>query len=434
MSAVRTRDFFQTVAVCLVMVSLVVLAPALAGPLGNNPVLSFMMWGSFLIYLASRPKMPEWVIAVLLAIGLRLAYGFFIGLNSSFGSWLINWGGFAGLASLLVMFVQAVRSRDSARATRWTTLLVAGALPYSWIVIALCLGSIAQTPRTYDALLLAFDSSLGFAPSSFLAKAIEGRPLLTDLTHTIYNALPLGASCVLAWYLESSFRPVRVIPMYITLMIGGVFLYAIYPAAGPHFAYAAGFPDHLPAKWEILAQPLAPFVAPRNAMPSLHFGAMLLLLWNSRAWRPWARIAALLFTAGIAFSTLALGEHYLIDLIVAFPVMLAVQALWTRAIPLTSPPRYRAAAAGLLATAAWLAALRWSIPTFLAYPLLAWVCVLVTVAGSIYLELTLARAAWSSCGQSYCAPDGAVAFWNSAGAYNGSPTATMVHRRTFSAR
>jgi len=48
----------------------------------------------------------------------------------------------------------------------------------------------------------------------------------------------------------------------------------------------------------------------------------------------------------------------------------------------------------VLATAAWLAALRWTVPLFLSFPALAWFCVLFTVAGAVYLERRLARLAW----------------------------------------
>jgi PAP2 superfamily len=387
---------FRRLLIPFVILSLVLLGGGIGWALGNNAILSSMLMGSFLIHMATRPDRAEWLAVLVLAALFRFGYPAFFEFQPYFGSSVIRWGSFLGLASLLIQLILTVRARGEARQARAVTFLTAGALPYSWVLLAFCLSFVTRTSTTYDAYLLAFDSSLG-APVSFIfGRFLAEHPLLQHLTKRVYDALPLGASCILAWNNRSRFRPVNVIPMYITMMVLGYGLYWLYPAAGPAFAYRGLFPQIAPAKWEILSMTLAPFEAPRNAMPSLHFGAMLLLMWNSRTWPAAGRVAAGAFSCGIAFATLGLGEHYLIDLVVAFPFMLAMQSLWTSSVPLGSPSRYQPIAAGALATAAWFAALRWAVPAFLSSSPLAWFCVLTTVGGTIWLERRLARLAWGT--------------------------------------
>jgi hypothetical protein len=381
--------------VVLVALSIVVLSGGLVWAVGNNGFLAFQLLGTFLIHMNTRPSRGECLATLVLAAILRIGYGSIWTFQPYFGSAVLRCGSFLGLASQLVILAQAGRAKSpEIRQTRWSIFLTAGAFPYFWIFIAFCLARVAHTPRTNDALLLAFDTSLGASISFILGKTLYANQMLHDLTSTVYNAIGLGSSCVLAWYSQSRFRPVKALPLYITTMVLGYSLYWVYPAAGPGPAYHAVFPLFPPEKWQILSTPVPPFFAPRNAMPSLHFGAMLLLLWNSRAWSAPLRCLAALFAAGVAFATLALGEHYLIDLVVAFPFMLSIQAMWTTSVPLRDPRRFQPLAAGLLVTGAWLIVLRWCIPAFLASPLIGWLCVMSTVVGALGLELRLARVAW----------------------------------------
>lgn len=378
----------------LVILSILLLGGGIGEAIGNSQILSFMLLGSFLIHMGTQPKRTAWLAVLAVAIVLRTVYAALLPFHPYFASTLISWGSFLGLASLFVQLVQIAAGRGELRRVRILTFLTAGALPYFWLVITFSLSLITNTDRTYDSNLLAFDSSLGASTSFLLGRLLAANPLLNHLTMTVYHALPLGASCLLCWYNRSPFKPVRLIPLYISMMLVGCSLYLLYPAAGPYFAYPGLFPQVMLNKWQILSMKLAPFSAPRNAMPSLHFGAVLLLMWNSRAWSLPGRVLAAAFSCGIAFSTLALGEHYLIDLVVAFPFMLALQACWSTSVPLRSPCRYRPLAAGVLGTAAWFAALRWAIPAFLASAPLAWFCVLFTIVGTLYLERRLARQVW----------------------------------------
>src|ERR1700730_10237780 len=175
-------------AIALVVCSLVLLGGGLQSAIGNNPVLSFMLLGTFLIHMSVRPGRAGWMATLIMGALRRWGDTFFVPLHPFFLSQFINWGGFLGLASLLAMLARK----------RWRVFLVAGALPYSWVILAFCLGFTTHTARTYDCLLMQFDSGLGFLPSFVLGQLLAGRPVLREITHTVYTALPLGAAGLVA--------------------------------------------------------------------------------------------------------------------------------------------------------------------------------------------------------------------------------------------
>jgi hypothetical protein len=146
--------------------------------------------------------------------------------------------------------------------------------------------------------------------------------------------------------------------------------------------------------------PLRVPMAPRNAMPSLHFSAALLVYWNTLGMRRASRIAAGLFLAGTAFATLALGEHYLIDLIVAFPFSLMFQAVFTDAGHGNSALKRRTALGGAGLLTGWLIALRFWVRPLVAWPVALLVACILTLGSSILAQRALSRvgSGWRGCG------------------------------------
>jgi hypothetical protein len=76
----------------------------------------------------------------------------------------------------------------------------------------------------------------------------------------------------------------------------------------------------------------------------------LLVFWNTRLLRRAARTTAALFLAGTGFAILALGEHYFIDIVAAFPFSLLFQAVFSR----VEPHWRRSAAVSTVLLAVWL--------------------------------------------------------------------------------
>jgi hypothetical protein len=119
----------------------------------------------------------------------------------------------------------------------------------------------------------------------------------------------------------------------------------------------------------------------------------LAIWWNSRFWPHWGRLVAVLFLCVTIFSTLSLGEHYLVDLVVAVPFTLIFQAAWTVSVPFADSVRRRAVVVGMIFTAGWFWMLRYGLRLFLISPAISWGLIFITVAYCLVLESRLSAAA-----------------------------------------
>jgi hypothetical protein len=130
----------------------------------------------------------------------------------------------------------------------------------------------------------------------------------------------------------------------------------------------------------------------QNAIPSLHMAWVLLAWWYARGLSAWERGIALIFVVFTAFRTLGTGEHYFVDLVVAYPFGVMIQALC--AFPLRWMQRERVPGLlyGLLTTLAWFVALVYAPNLFWVSPIVPWACCLLTVLPAIYLHRKLEAA------------------------------------------
>jgi hypothetical protein len=110
-------------------------------------------------------------------------------------------------------------------------------------------------------------------------------------------------------------------------------------------------------------------------MPSLHMAGVVLIWWNARHWKV-GGIVAFAFMLLTAVSAVGFGEHYFLDLLVAFPYALAIQAIATK-----SGNRLPALALGIAMTASWFLALLFAPKELAAAPVwLMWALAIATVA------------------------------------------------------
>jgi hypothetical protein len=224
-----------------------------------------------------------------------------------------------------VLAVFALRER----ATRLTVLGAAG-IPAFMLVQGWFRDLIAgKSPFTYDAVLLVLDRALGFDPAYTVGRWFVASPLAAATCGLMYAALPVQVALVYTAAVRGKAvraDPVRLLLTCAALQLVGAVVYRLVPAVGPRYVFD-GFPYTRPEVAPVLVA--AALEYPRNAVPSVHFALALVLLRASRG-AGWVFAWSGGWTAAIGLATLGMGEHYLIDLVVAVPFAFGIEALWER--------------------------------------------------------------------------------------------------------
>lgn len=371
------------------LVPLVLLPPAIAIRHGaydssfDNALTGFGMWGAFFIHMRTRPGRKERLITVLLAVAMRVAYDLAIGERIYPGSLFITMGTFLGLASLLVVVVRSFQAAGEQRAIYRKTAGMLALLTY----IGCCFGfylALAELllPRKFDYFLYNFDGSLGFQPSFLAGRLLAYSRPLYWLEWTVYTCFGFWVSVVYAMHANSQTKlRVKVVKMLVVNAIIGFVLYFFCPAMGPKFVFPS-FPYFAPNVYSATVL----FKGAPNAIPSVHFGGALLIFWFCRPWK-WLYRFLGVYVALTALAALGLGEHYLIDLVVAVPYALAIMAFCSDV-----PGRKLPMAFGAAMVLFWLIALR----SLSFHPVVAFSLVLATVTLSALLQRRLAARVWTA--------------------------------------
>ena len=347
----------------------------------DNVLSGWGMWGTFIIHLSSRPKRGEVTVTVVFGLVLRLAYDLAIGEKGYPGSALIGMGVFLGLASLVVLLIRAVGAPNDRSPMVRRALAVIAIFNYIGVSLSLYI-SFARwaRPVKLDYLLYTFDGSLGFQPAFKLAQLVRASATMTWIEVMIYNSFGLWFCLIYAAHARYNGKfPFDILRLFVSNAFIGFSLFFVFPAMGPKYAFPT-FPE-LP-----LAVHPAPVVMDGfpNAIPSLHFGGALLIFWMARPWK-WLRIATGTFLVLTAVATMALGEHYLVDLVVAVPYALAILAFSAKV-----PDRNLPLISGGAMVASWLGILyAGGTPRFA-----AWLLIVATIALSYFLERRLAAKLW----------------------------------------
>jgi hypothetical protein len=303
---------------------------------------------------------------------------------------------FAGLSALAVLGAHTIWAESEDQ-----KLLLYGFLPAvlfvgsEWMATTLLDITEALHPKTFDLYLYSFDCSLRVQFSFLMGQLFWTFPWLRFACLVIYIALPLPLALVYAAHLRGEKKNALAV-MLAFLVTGpvGVLFYNMLPACGPVHIFGPAFPWHPLSIDAAMHMAVAPVLlkGARNAIPSLHMTWVLLVWWNSRGLARWVRAIALVFLVLTAMATLGTGEHYFVDLVVAFPFSLMVQSLCSFFVPMRSSERRTAFIFGMFVTLVWLALLSFATEIFWTTPLLPWAMVVATVAPSIFLWRRLLRA------------------------------------------
>jgi PAP2 superfamily protein len=335
---------------------------------------------------------PSWINFASVAVGALVLAGFDYRILRFQPRFMAVFS-FLGLSSLAVMGTRTIWARNRNRAI----------FPYAFLPTVLFLASedMASTlldyteklhPKTFDLFLYSFDCSLR-VQFSFLVGQIYSRHLWFRFAGLLfYIALPLPLALVYAAHVRR--RGKQALPVMLAFLVTGplgVLFYNLVPATGPVHVFGPDFPWHpaLTSQVRYLVLQTIPVTSARNAIPSLHMAWMLLAWWNSKGLSRWIRAIVLVFVIFTVLATLGIGEHYFVDLVVAFPFALMVQALCLYPLSFKSGARRAAFLFGTLASLAWMALLSFAIPLFWISPVIPWTMVVATISLSIWLMYRL---------------------------------------------
>jgi hypothetical protein len=250
-------------------------------------------------------------------------------------------------------------------------------------------------PFYLDLYLFSFDCSLGLQIPFSVGQAFSKFQWLRLGSILFYLGLPIPISLIYAGRLLR-FRE-KALPAAAAFLVTGpvgTIFYNFFPAAGPIHVFLRGFPWH-PFPMDQIAKltpgPI-PVNGPPNAMPSLHMAWVLLVWWYSRGLSWWERSIAMLFLVFTMLATLGTGEHYFIDLIVAFPFALMIESVCAYSLKATDRRRVLAFCVGLAGILGWFLLLRHGSHFFWMSPVLPWTFCAATVIASLLSERLLQQA------------------------------------------
>ena len=384
----QRKSMLPLVGMSLLWAGLVIAAARLVN--FDEPYLPFAIAGALAFFLRGAPSRWEiyaWLsISVIFVKLIHLSQVPFWVLRVASGLALLGFG------ALLLLGLRAVWSEREGRENALALLVPALTL----IFFILISGSVlrfsgALHPQTEDAWLYAFDGSLGFQPSFFVGTIMFKSLVLTRSALLTYLSLPFAMAVVCAWQIPVGARRIcwHMLTVLLIAGIAGWVLYNVVPGTGPLYAFGRDFPWHPIPYGDLLRFPLRkmaiPLDIPRNAMPSLHVGWAVLLVWNSRGFPRVLRGSLILYMLLTLVATLGAGQHYLADLVASLPFALAVQA----AASYTSPNISRQVSSltvGVAFTAVWLFMVRFGVALALRSPAIPWTLVVATVPITIWLE------------------------------------------------
>jgi hypothetical protein len=348
----------------------------------SDAFFAFALASIIIIHLRLRPKISDALLV--LAVGGLLAFADFKILHDP---WVpIALLAFLGFSSFVLLGIRAIWASEGQRkllAYGFVAALLF--LSSEWMGSTFLEWTSAAHSRVLDLYLYFFDASLGFQASFALGAAFLRSAALRTAGLLFYIALAIPIALVFsALILRKTRAGVEAIAAFLITGPVGVLFYNLFPALGPVHVFTRFYPFHPLTMAQLIRLRIEPIAAqgPMNAMPSLHMAWVLLAWWYARG-LSWAnRIIIAAFVAFTVLATLGTGEHYLVDLVVAFPFALMIQAICSASLDWKKGPRLEAFLIGLLTTLTWLVLLRYGTRLFWTSTVVPWALVIATVVVS----------------------------------------------------
>jgi predicted membrane-bound spermidine synthase len=188
-------------------------------------------------------------------------------------------------------------------------------------------------PATWDYFIYRIDGAFGGVATQAAIVNAQGSPFLQTFTFVSYAMLIIALYVLVGVAIRKD--SVARLHVWRTLVLPfaiAFVLYAWLPLSGPIYTFFDGrFPAALPSIYEVAASQVVIPPSSRNGMPSMHLTGALLVWMLAIGLRHRVSIlfSSVLVLATI-WSTLASGEHYLLDLVVALPyaAFLSAALIW----------------------------------------------------------------------------------------------------------
>jgi hypothetical protein len=361
----------------VVVVALLVLFLGLSLDRIGIPLLSAVIF-----HLSLRPRKQELLATLIPAILFWISYALVHRIPLEVVPNTIFIADCISIGSLVLMSARAIWTNGEERSSLLAVLFPTLGLLVFFLIRQDLLNVAALQPGTFDINLFVVDGSLGFQPSYFVGNLAHTHAVFGSILEFSYGALPVAMAFVYAVHLQKLHSKYYMLQLFLAAAILGWLLYNLVPAAGPRFFLGPDFIKPSLAYGQLKSVAIEPYVMPdtvfRNAMPSLHMTWALLLAWSARRLALGIRIFAISFAVLTAIATLGTGEHYLVDLVVAFPFALFVYAICAPA-SLSSATKNFAVGSSAVLVFGWLLIVREVPKIFLAAKILPWLCMTFTV-------------------------------------------------------
>lgn len=321
--------------------------------------------------------------------GLAIGFGILFSLDGQKYAFLAKLFAVLGGVGAASLAIGAYLAWRGSRAVRWRIGTISHYIVFFLLFTPLPFAALQLTallhPLTYDAVAYRFDAALGFSPSVALGAIAASAAGFRELLLLTYAILPWGFALLYGlatrYPAEARFDLLR---FWLLSAVAALTVYHFIPISGPAFLFGDLFPMKTPEFAQVAAEPTWVRAAARNAMPSMHFGWALAFWFVASLYRvkwPRALFAFILLLNGLA--TLALGEHYFVDLVVALPFTVAFLSLCVHTGQRAAQRRI-AFQAGALALV-WILLLRFGGNLAVLFPGVIAVAELLTVAIGVWL-------------------------------------------------
>jgi hypothetical protein len=362
----------------------------------NEPYIPFGIAGALAFFLRVAPSRKE-IYGLLLATAAFAAIIHF----PTVRFWVLSVSSCMALPGFAALFLLGLRAFWSERQILSNALVLLGESAILILFLFVAQHALGTTgslnPKTDDLWLFVADGSLGFQPSFLVGSVMLNSRILTISALLTYDSLPFVMAAVCAWHvpIRATRPPWFILTLFMLAGVGGWLLYDLLPATGPVYIFTRDFPwARLPYgelhKVVLEKVSVAPMI-PRNAIPSLHMGWVVLLVWNSRRFVFPVRVFMLLYLVLTFIATLGTGQHYLVDLIVSLPFALLIQSLVSLPLPGSRFRRMVVILTGMGLVLGWLAMVRFGIFLLLWSRAIPWAFVFITIVMTIWLESWIRR-------------------------------------------